>query len=237
MTVGPDIHLSNGDLVVSGNKLLSNVPGNIICCQNAGSWGVPGVFLGGTSKDAQSRHVYSIGTLRDHRFISCFRFKLWWMTQRMGNRGSEVPLETQFLLVETSAPASLLPPSGTYEAPKTVYTVFLPLLDGAFRTSLQGNASDELQFIVESGDPAVKTAEFLNAVYVSAGTNPYEVISDAVRAVEAHSMSFMHREKKQVARRHLAATSGVGHVSLTLSCVPGVRVCGAPGRCLVQRLG
>lgn len=208
MTIGLDIQLRDGELVVSGNKLLSGVPNSIVCSQNAGSWGVPGVFLGGTSPEAQSRHVFTLGVLRDHRFMCCFRFKLWWMTQRMGNRGCEIPLETQFLLVETSAPTPLLPSSNDANEQRTVYTVFLPLLDGAFRASLQGNSSDELQFIVESGDPAVKTAAVYNAVYVASGTNPYDVISDAVRSVEAHSMSFMHREKKQVARRQAAEGSG-----------------------------
>ena len=34
-----------------------------------------------------------------------FRFKLWWMTQRMGTSGRDVPLETQFIIIEVPAAA------------------------------------------------------------------------------------------------------------------------------------
>lgn len=36
-----------------------------------------------------------------------FRFKLWWMTQRMGTNGKEIPCETQFLIVEANQGSDL----------------------------------------------------------------------------------------------------------------------------------
>lgn len=83
-----------------------------------------------------SRHPFGDDD-RGHRFLCCFRFKLWWMTQRMGSYGREVPYETQFMLLE---------------GPSDMYTVFLPLLDGPFRASLQGNVDNELQLCLESGE-------------------------------------------------------------------------------------
>ena len=77
--------------------------------------------------------------------MCCFRFKLWWMTQRMGTCGRDVPLETQFLLVE-----------GKEAEASTVYTVFLPLLDGPFRAVLQGNDKDEIEICLESGKQTIK---------------------------------------------------------------------------------
>uniref|UniRef100_R7W4S2 Galactinol--sucrose galactosyltransferase 2 n=1 Tax=Aegilops tauschii TaxID=37682 RepID=R7W4S2_AEGTA len=41
--------------------------------------------------------------MRGVRFMACFRFKMWWMAQRMGDKGGDVPHETQFLLVESRA--------------------------------------------------------------------------------------------------------------------------------------
>jgi raffinose synthase len=79
---------------------------------------------------------------RDQRFVCTFRFKMWWMTQRMGSAGRDIPSETQFLLVEVS---------GGGEQPAVVYTVFLPVLEGSFRAVLQGNADDELEICLESG--------------------------------------------------------------------------------------
>ena len=40
--------------------------------------------------------------------MPCFRFKMWWMTQRMGSSGRDIPVETQFLIVESAAGANFL---------------------------------------------------------------------------------------------------------------------------------
>jgi hypothetical protein len=65
------------------------------------------------------------------------------MIPRVGNSGSDIPIETQMLLLEAR--------EGPEVDAKTSYIIFLPVLDGEFRSSLQGNSSNELQFCVESG--------------------------------------------------------------------------------------
>jgi len=77
--------------------------------------------------------------------MCCFRFKLWWMTQRMGTSGRDVPLETQFMLLESR------PGTGGDGGGEAVYVVMLPLLEGQFRAALQGNDRDELEITLESG--------------------------------------------------------------------------------------
>lgn len=74
---------------------------------------------------------------RDARFLCLFRFKIFWMIPRVGNSGSDIPAETQMLLLEAKE--------------ETTYIVFLPVLNGEFRSSLQGNSANELEFCVESG--------------------------------------------------------------------------------------
>eukprot|EP00897_Mesotaenium_endlicherianum_P005867 jgi/Mesen1/5308/ME000264S04334 len=197
MTIRPNIVLDGGQLSVNGAPVLTDVSDKLVVTTNATSWGSTGVFLGAVSTEAKSRHVFPLGVLRNKRFMCCFRFKLWWMTQRMGSSGGEVPLETQFLLVE-SKDASSQDVTETTSGDGSVYTVFLPLLDGAFRASLQGSSEDFLELCVESGDPDVRSKEALHSVYVHAGSNPYEVVGEAVRAVEDHLKSFVHREKKQL---------------------------------------
>jgi raffinose synthase len=78
-----------------------------------------------------------------------FRFKMWWMTQRMGSSGRDIPFETQFLIVEGTDGLQSTG-DGTGEQP-VVYTIFLPILEGSFRAVLQGNADDELEICLESG--------------------------------------------------------------------------------------
>ncbi|KAK9671035.1 hypothetical protein RND81_12G002400 [Saponaria officinalis] len=192
MTITPTISVNNGNLVVHGKVILSGVPDNIVLTPAAGL--TSGAFIGASTPHSNCLHVFPIGTLLGLRFMCCFRFKLWWMTQRMGKCGKDVPLETQFMIVESK--------DGTVEgepddAP-TVYTVFLPLLEGQFRAVLQGNEKNEIEICLESGDTAIQTSEGLHLVYMHAGTNPYEVVNQAVKALEKHMQSFRHREKKKL---------------------------------------
>jgi raffinose synthase len=78
-----------------------------------------------------------------------FRFKMWWMTQRMGSLGREIPFETQFLIVEGVDGSQI---AGDGAEQPVVYTVFLPVLEGSFRAVLQGNADDELEICLENGN-------------------------------------------------------------------------------------
>lgn len=66
------------------------------------------------------------------------------MIPRVGSTGNDIPVETQFLLLEAKGEEE--------KEATTSYILFLPLLDGEFRSSLQGNTSNELEFCVESGN-------------------------------------------------------------------------------------
>lgn len=79
---------------------------------------------------------------RDVRLLCLYRFKLWWMMPRVGDSGSDIPVETQMLLLEVKEDKPSDEPN---------YILFLPLLDGDFRSSLQGNSADELELCIESG--------------------------------------------------------------------------------------
>ncbi|GJN22924.1 hypothetical protein PR202_gb10533 [Eleusine coracana subsp. coracana] len=194
MTVTPKITVADGRLVAHGRTILTGVPDNIVLTHASGAGLVDGAFVGASAGEAKSMHVFTFGTLRELRFMCCFRFKLWWMTQRMGTRGSDVPLETQFMLLE-SRPGDA---AGDEDSGEAVYLVMLPLLEGQFRAALQGNERDELEITLESGDKAVQTAQAANMVYVHAGTNPFDTITQAVKVVERHMQTFHHREKKKL---------------------------------------
>lgn len=65
----------------------------------------------------------------------------------MGTSGKDIPFETQFLLVESKEGNE-----GEGDVASTIYTVFLPLLEGQFRAVLQGNDKNELEICLESGE-------------------------------------------------------------------------------------
>ncbi|KAL0346248.1 UNVERIFIED_CONTAM: putative galactinol--sucrose galactosyltransferase 2 [Sesamum radiatum] len=193
MTVTPKISVNDGNLVVHGKTILSGVHDNIVLTPGSGVGLVAGAFIGATASHSKSLHVFPVGVLEGVRFMCLFRFKLWWMTQRMGTCGRDIPLETQFMLVESKDSSE-----SEHEDSPTIYTVFLPLLEGQFRAVLQGNEKNELEICLESGDNAVETNQGLYLVYMHAGTNPFEVINQAVKAVEKHLQTFQHREKKKL---------------------------------------
>ncbi|XP_050227456.1 probable galactinol--sucrose galactosyltransferase 2 isoform X2 [Mercurialis annua] len=194
MTVTPNISINDGNLVVHGKTILTGVPDNIVLTPGSGVGLVAGAFIGASASDSKSLHVFPVGVLEGLRFMCCFRFKLWWMTQRMGMCGKDIPFETQFMLVESKDGGEGVDQDDS----QTIYTVFLPLLEGQFRAVLQGNEKNEIEVCVESGDNAVATNQGLYLVYMHAGTNPFEVISQAVKAVEKHMQTFLHREKKKL---------------------------------------
>lgn len=193
MTVTPNISINDGNLIVHGKTILKGVPDNIILTPGSGVGLLTGAFIGATASEGKCLHLFPVGVLEDTRFMCLFRFKLWWMTQRMGTCGNDIPLETQFMLVESKDTTE-----GERDDAPIIYTVFLPLLEGQFRAVLQGNEMNEMEICLESGDNAVKTNQGLYLVYMNAGTNPFEVITQAVKSVEQHLQTFHHREKKKL---------------------------------------
>ncbi|KAL3643293.1 flavodoxin-like fold protein [Castilleja foliolosa] len=237
MTVGAGISVSDGGLNVLGETILSDVYDNIILTPAAGGLLTNGAFIGVQSDHVGSRRVFPVGKLQELRFMCVFRFKLWWMTQRMGSTGQDIPFETQFLIVEGRDGGSTAGKEGN-EQP-ALYVVFLPILEGDFRAVLQGNANEELEICIESGfdflsiigiwiqnipiseyigsdsseiaisylistsshytgDPAVEEFDGSHLVYVAAGSDPFDVITNAVKTVEGHLQTFCHRDRKKM---------------------------------------
>ncbi|KAF3453252.1 hypothetical protein FNV43_RR03692 [Rhamnella rubrinervis] len=194
MTIGAGISVTDEKLVVLGNTVLVDVHDNIVVTPATGGALANGAFIGVTSDQLGCRRVFPVGKLQGLRFMCVFRFKMWWMTQRMGTCGQDIPFETQFLIVESQSEGS----TGDVDNESSIYTVFLPILEGDFRAVLQGNESNELEICLESGDPAVDEFEGSHLVFVGAGSNPFDVITNAVKTVEKHLQTFSHRERKKM---------------------------------------
>lgn len=197
MTIKPALRIADRKLLVKERTILAGVPDNVISTSGSASGPVEGVFLGAAFGEDNSRHVVTLGTLGDVRFLALFRFKLWWMAQRMGDKGRDIPLETQFLLVETKDGSHLESDDGDEEN-QIVYTVFLPLIEGSFRACLQGSAQDELELCIESGDADTKGSSFTHSLFVHAGTDPFATITEAIRSVKLHLKTFRQRQEKKL---------------------------------------
>ncbi|KAA8542203.1 hypothetical protein F0562_023355 [Nyssa sinensis] len=150
-------------------------------------WLSHGAGQGASSTSINSHHVFSLGVLEDYKFLCLFVVKIWWMIPRVGKSSSEIPLETQMLLLEAREESALGDETSPEPATEnTFYILLLPVLDGPFRTSLQGTPSNELQFCIESGDPDVQTSQAVEAVFINSGDNPFELIKDSIKILEKH---------------------------------------------------
>ncbi|WOL02447.1 Galactinol--sucrose galactosyltransferase [Canna indica] len=200
MTVSPSAPcISYGDLVVRGRTVLANVPATLVVNPLAsGSAPSSSAFIGVTAEAPNSRHVLPLGMLAELRWLCLFRFKIWWMIPRMGSRGSDIPMETQVLLLEAKEEASMEEKmDGSAPSTNTFYVLFLAVLDGLFRASFQGGSANELQVCLESGDPDVKTKEASEAVFVNSGTDPFELFKDSIKILSMHKKTFGPIEQKK----------------------------------------
>ncbi|XP_044495805.1 probable galactinol--sucrose galactosyltransferase 2 [Mangifera indica] len=180
--------LKDGNLRINGKDVLAGVPDNVLVTP----YNNTSAFVGATSSENRARHVFKLGIIQDVRLLCIFRFKIWWMIPRMGNSGSDIPVETQMLLLEARKE-----PSSDVSDDTTSYILFLPVLDGEFRSSLQGNPFDELELCVESGDPAIVTSKSLQAVFVNFGDHPFDLVKESMKILEKYFGTFSYRETKQ----------------------------------------
>ncbi|MCL7021744.1 hypothetical protein MKW94_030385 [Papaver nudicaule] len=179
------INLKGSNLMVNDHLILSDVPLNITLTPTSVD-NKKGCFLGFKSNDQPKSYlVNSLGKLKNTRFMSIFRFKVWWATHWVGNKGSDLEHETQMMLLEND-PDRCRP-----------YVLLLPLIEGSFRGCLQpGKIDDNIDICMESGSSLVTQSEFRTCLYIHVGTNPFVLVKEAMKIVRDHSNTFKLLEEK-----------------------------------------
>ncbi|KAM7509165.1 hypothetical protein LguiA_019618 [Lonicera macranthoides] len=170
----------SSNFLANGHVVLSSVPCNVTIVAPATS---SGCFVGFNTTEAKSRHVVPIGKLKNIRFMSIFRFKVWWTTHWIGSAGGDLEHETQMVLLDKSGDGR-------------PYVLLLPLLEGPFRASLQPGSDNFIDICVESGSTKVTGATFDSVLYIHAGEDPYTLVKDAMKIVRAHLGTFKLMEEK-----------------------------------------
>jgi raffinose synthase len=182
------ITLEGSNFLANGHVILSDVPDNIIATPSPytsidKSTATVGCFVGFNATKSSSRHVVPIGKLRDIKFMSIFRFKVWWTTHWVGSNGRDLEHETQMVILENSQ-------SGR------PYVLLLPLLEGPFRASIQPGNEDNVDLCVESGSSEVAGASFRSVMYVHAGEDPFMLVKEAMKVVRVHLGTFKLLDEK-----------------------------------------
>ena len=126
-----------------------------------------GVFLRWSAARPDSLLEAPLGVIAGlRRFTGCHRDEPWWMLPQAGTNASEVALETQWLLAETEPGDCVM---------------LVPLMDGPFCFTLSG-AAEGLKITGMTGDAGV-TGKGGVALFVSVGSDPYQLADAGARAV------------------------------------------------------
>lgn len=182
------ITLEDSNFLANGHVILSDVPDNIVATPSPytsvdKSIATLGCFVGFNATQSSSLHVVPVGKLKNIRFMSIFRFKVWWTTHWVGSNGRDLENETQMVVLEKSD-------SGR------PYVLLLPLLEGPFRASIQPGQDDNVDLCVESGSTKATGASFQSIMYVHAGDDPFNLVKEAMKVVRVHLGTFKLLEEK-----------------------------------------
>jgi len=129
---------------------------------------------------------------------------------------STIPVETQLILVELDSSASdafsklssmvqvATAAKNAYSFPSKKYAVIAPLIDfdTGFRVTLYGTeggpaaANGNLAVRLESGDDDIKASVISDALYISAGNDPYQLLATAYKRIAEKMGTFRTRSQK-----------------------------------------
>nr|KYP47591.1 Stachyose synthase [Cajanus cajan] len=194
--------LSDGKFTVRGVPLLSQVPNNVtfssfssLCeprdappsiLQRVIAASHKGGFFGFSQVSPSDRLTTSLGSFSGRSFLSIFRFKTWWSTQWVGNSGSDLQKETQWVLIEIPETKS--------------YVVIIPIIESSFRSALHPGSDGHVMICAETGSTQVKASTLGAIAYVHVAENPYNLMREAYSALRVHLGSFRLLEEKTVPR-------------------------------------
>ncbi|TXG50225.1 hypothetical protein EZV62_022749 [Acer yangbiense] len=190
------ITLEGSNFLSNGHPVLTEVPTNIVATpstfttlnktnnyNNNSTTSTVGCFVGFDVDEPKNRHVVPIGKLSGIRFMSIFRFKVWWTTHLIGKSGKDIEYETQMMILEKNDMGR-------------PYVVLLPILEGLFRASLQPGIDNYMDMCVESGSSHVCGSSFRSCLYMHVGDDPYSLVKEAMKVVRVHLGTFKLLEEK-----------------------------------------
>ncbi len=173
MTAASALQWSKDGLLHQGSYLFqqfnaTNVDGTLElgACEGQRDYGT---LLSACTIEPKNEWRCSLGvaTTEILRWSACHRYEPFWMIRATGTSISEIPPETQFLIMECTG---------------NRYLLVIPLVNLHFHASLTGTNEGDLHVIVESGDTSVVDSQ-MDAVYLSIGSDPYSLVRDAAKDV------------------------------------------------------
>jgi raffinose synthase len=148
--------------------------------------------------------------ITSEKLLAAARLTRYWMGPKFGKTAKDIPVETQFLLLQLTdddeANTASTTTTTTPSPPK--YAVMMPLVDGGCRSTLEGSelrnrngketALDLVTYSENGGRPET-AGETMNAMYVAVGSeDPYQLIQRSFREVSSTLGTFKTLSEKTI---------------------------------------
>ncbi|KAL3939229.1 MAG: hypothetical protein SGBAC_006018, partial [Bacillariaceae sp.] len=146
------------------------------------------LFLQVEHTKPKAQHKLSLGKLVScNRVLTCSRLTRYWMGPAFGDHAKDVPVETQFMLIEMEENGP--------------YALLLPLVDGGFRASLEPSKHDQNELNImcySEGGEASTSPSPMQALYVAVGDDPFELVQRGMQEVSDTLGTFRTLHHKQI---------------------------------------
>lgn len=142
------------------------------------SW--DGVFIYLKLDKPVFRGVASLGRLGEGRFSGLHRYEPFWVKPQIAQKAGDVNPETQFLMMQL---------------PDKRVLFVIPLITHDARFCLQGAGDNQLDVIIDTGDPHVHFGEGV-ALYLAIGTHPQALATHVAPIVMKHLKTGRLRTEK-----------------------------------------
>ncbi|KAG7370171.1 raffinose synthase [Nitzschia inconspicua] len=141
----------------------------------------------------------SLGNLmKCHKLLAAARLTRYWMGPKFGENAEDIPVDTQFLLLQLKEDGDI---SGN-GIPQ--YAVMMPLVDNGCRSTLERSESRkhdtalDLVTYSENGGKAKTAGQSMNALYVAVGNDPFHLLRNAFEQVADTLKTFRPLSQKTV---------------------------------------
>ena len=140
-----------------------------------------GNFISFNTAAKSDEHFIEIGNIpRFRQFSASYRNKSCWMVPSAGTAIEDIPIETQFLIIDRG---------------NSEYLMLIPLVDKKTRCSLGGEKTKGIELIAETGDSLFLVDNFLG-LYLLSGNNPQQMIKRASSEIQQELQTFKLRSEK-----------------------------------------
>ena len=159
--------LDDGQVLLDGGPLISCGGFASVKLSSDG-----GAMLSFAAEAEFAERTFNVGRLPSlaRATVICRKWSACWIEPVFVTSVAGIPPESQFVLFATSTGR---------------YGVMVPLLDRAFRCSLEGGENGVLRLRAKSGDTH-STVRRVTGLYIAAGDDPYELVERAAAAVRGH---------------------------------------------------